>query len=310
MPELDTRWFNTGNQLARSLVPRIQVTSFGAPVDQALKDLGWNGSDAVAGLGLELSPDCQRVQDAQFLLRGKLAAEPVVRPAASIWKDAAKDVSLQVEIPNGGRFRFSNGSLASDYLSCDEAKIRFSRGDAAILPCDWAAAGVGDFALRVICHLDKRSNQRQGPLIKFVVLLVPLSIDELSQNEASTSSSAWPGFKLAEDEARFCPITDRDTWGDPICPLLMHNGRADATSHTPPADEMRFQIASVMRTARLAVTCKTANGWLKQRDKAEEDISNMEKQPLITWPAAPRHAAPQGSYQITLPVFTILSFLK
>lgn len=297
MPALDTRWFNTGNQLERSLVPRIEVASFGSPVDQALKNLGWNGTDPVAGLGLELSPDNKRVLDAQFLLRGRLAAEPVTRTASSIWKDADADVTVRIEIPEGGRFRFSNGALASDFLACDEAKVRFSRGHEALLPPDWAAAGVGEFSIRVVCHLDKRSNHRQGPLIKFTVLLVPLSVTELAQCEPASFSSAWPGFKLAEDEARFCPMTDRDTWGDPICPLLMRGSRAATAPHIPPADELRYHIAAVMKTAKLAVTCKTANGWAKQREKAEDDITRLEKQPHITWPAAPRHAAPQGSYK-------------
>jgi hypothetical protein len=295
MPPLDRRWFSGTGGLLGDLPAKLEIASLGNPVTHTLSNLGWDGTTPVASIGLELSPDNRHVQRAQFLLRGQLAAEPVSRSAASIWSGADKDVTFRAEIPDGSRFQFSAGGLTSDYLACEEMKIRFSRGDTALLPADWPAAGIAEFAIRCVCYLDKNSNKRQGPLLKYLVMLVPLSVEELRHLEPNSASSAWPGFKLAEGSCRFFPTTDQSTWGDPICPLLCRGSHVSEAPYLPPPEEIRFHIGAVMQTAKLAVPCKTANGWRKQRDKAVEDIASMEKEPLITWPATARHAAPQGT---------------
>jgi len=133
--------------------------------------------------------------------------------------------------------------------------------------------------------------------VKFTVLLIPLSVTELHQLEPAAASGAWPGFKLCEGTARFFPSTDQSTWGEPICPLICRGSHVSDAPYLPPSAEIRFNIAAVMRTARVAVPCKTANGWNKQLQKAKDDIASLEKEPLITWPDIPRHQPPIGRFK-------------
>jgi hypothetical protein len=297
MPLLDAKWFRGDGSLNPVLANKLEIASLGAPVANTLSNLGWDGVNPVATIGLELSPDNRHVQRAQLVIRGQLAADPIVRSAATIWPKVGKDVTLRIDVPDASRFQFASGGTASNYLACEEAKFRFLKGDQPVLPADWADIGVTEFAIRCITHLDRNSNKPDGPLLKYVVLLVPLDVNELRRLEPASASSAWPGFKLTEGTCRFFPGSDQTGWGDPVCPLLCRGSHQSEAPNLPPGDEIRFHIAAVMRAAKLAVHCKTANGWRKQRDQAEADIRALERDPTITWPTAPRHAAPQGQFQ-------------
>jgi len=294
MPVLDKKWFNPNGIISPNLATKLEIASLGNPVTHTLTELGWDGVTPVATIGLELSPDNKTIRRAQFLLRGRLTDEQISRSAATIWGEEVKDLTFKADIPDGGRFHFNNGTLASDMLACEEMKFYFTRGADVVPPTEWPALGIRDFSVRCIAHLDKNSNKREGPLLKYTVILIPLSVDELHQLEPASDSGAWPGFKLCEGSCRFFPSTDQSTWGDPICPLICRGSHVSDAPYLPAAGEIRYNIAAVMRTARVAVPCKTANGWKKQQQKAEDDISQLEKEPNITWPDTPRHQPPLG----------------
>jgi hypothetical protein len=294
MPVLDSKWFNPHGCITPNYATKLEIASLGAPVSNTLTSLGWDGTTPVASIGIELAPDNKTITRAQFLLRGRLCNEPINKSATAIWGEAAKDITLKADIPDGSRFLFNNGTLTSDPLAGEEMKFHLTKGNDVVQPTEWPALGIKDFSIRCVAHLDKNSNKREGPLLKYTVLLIPLSVSDLQQLEPASNSSAWPGFKLCEGSCRFFPATDQSTWGEPICPLICRGSHVSNAPYLPPTEEIRYNIAAVMRTARLAVPCKTANGWRKQQQKAEEDISQLEKQPLITWPDAPRHQPPQG----------------
>jgi len=130
--------------------------------------------------------------------------------------------------PDSSRFQFSAGGLTSGYLACEVMKIRFSRGNTALLLADWPAASISEFPIRCVCYMDKNSNKRQGPLLKYLVMLVHLSVEEPWQLEPNSASSAWRGFKLTLAVC-FFPTTAQTTWGDPICSLLCHGSVSHRT---------------------------------------------------------------------------------
>lgn len=294
MPPLDDRLFKSGSAITASLANQLEVASLGSPVSNTLVNLGWDGTSPVAAVGLELSPDNRHVQRAQLVLRGQLAQEPVVKQANTFWGDASSEVTLRVEVPDGSRFIFAAGGLASNYLACEELKFYFARDGKPVLPTDWAGIGVKEFAVRCICYLDKNSNKKEGPRLKYAIHLVPLSVTELQQQAPASASAAWPGFKLVEGSCAFFPGADQTGWGDPICPLLCRGSHRSEAPHTPAVAEIRFYIAAVMRTAMLATHCRSASGWKKQHDQAVANITALEREPTITWPATPRHDPPQG----------------
>ena len=279
MPVLDKKWFNPSGCITQQYATKLEIASLGNPVNHTLTGLGWDGTTPVATIGLELAPDNKSVRRAQFLLRGQLCSEPVSRSAAAIWGEGVKDLTLKADVPDGSRFHFNNGTLASDPLACEEMKFYFTKAGEVVPPTEWPALGIRDFSLRCVAHLDKNSNKRDGPQLKYTVILIPLSVDELHQLEPASDSSAWPGFRLCEGSCRFFPATDQSSWGEPICPLICRGSHVSDAPYLPTMEEIRFNIAAVMRTAKVAVPCKTANGWRKQQRKAEEDVTQLEKDP-------------------------------
>jgi len=294
MPDLDGKWFTGTGAIPPDLAPQLEIASLGQPVGQVLANLGWDTVTPVAAVGLELSADNRHVARAQFLLRGNLREEAASKPANKIWASATEGVNLKIEIPDGGAFAFRNGTLTSDFLSCEETKFFFCKGQEPILPTDWAKLGVGEFSIRAICHLDKSSNGRDGPVMKYTIVLVPLGLGDLRSLEPNSSSSAWPAFKIHEGRCRLFPSSDQNTWGDPVCPLICRGSHASEAPNLPPPTEVKHHISALMRTAKLPVTCSSASAWKRQREKAISNVAALEKDPLITWPEAPRHAAPQG----------------
>lgn len=306
MAPLDRKWFRGSGDIPAALAEMLEITSLGSPVTNTLTALGWDGTTAIASVGLELSPDNKHVLRAQLVLRGHLAAEPITLSAATIWGGASKEVTLQIDVPEGGCFHFNSGGLASNFLACEETKFVFLKLEQVVPQTDWAEAGVCEFAIRCVAHLCNNSNN-EGPLLKYHVQLVPLSVAELHKQEPASASSAWPGFMLAEGTCRFFPGADQTNWHDPICPLLCRGSHRSKAPYLPTDDEIRFSIAALMRTAKLPVHCKTANEWRKQYATATADIASLECDPTITWPVTTWHAEPLGSLTKTCYIFTYLS---
>ena len=126
----------------------------------------------------------------QLVIHGQLANELIVKSATTIWATAGKDVMLRIEIPDAGRSQFTAGGTASNYLTCEETKFCFLRNDQPVLPADWPSLGVGEFAIHCTCHLDRSSNKKEGPLLKYVMHLVLMSVGELRRLKSAMSSNA------------------------------------------------------------------------------------------------------------------------
>ena len=148
MPKLDKKWFNSSGSITPNLATKLEIASLGNPVNHALSGLGWDGTAPVATIGLELSPDNKTVLRAQFLLRGRLCSEPISRSAAAIWGERAKELVLKADIPDGSRFQFNSGKLASDPLACEEMKFFFTKEGSTVPPTEWPTYGIKEFAVR------------------------------------------------------------------------------------------------------------------------------------------------------------------
>jgi hypothetical protein len=303
MPDLSEKWFSGNGTIPANLISQIEIASLGLPVNRVLQNLGWDGSKAVACLGFELSPDNKHVARAQFLLRGPLSEDQVSVSAVKIWPGAAKEVTLHINVPEGGNFHFNAGTLASDFIACEDVKFRFEKNGRPLLPAEWPAHNVGEFAIRAVCHLAKNSNRGDGPALKYNILLFPASVGELKQLEPGSKSAAWPGAKLAEGTCPFFPGAGQTGWQDPICPLICRGSHASEAPNLPEGDEILYFVSAVMRTAKVAVTCSTAAILKAKWAKASSDVTTLEKEPVVTWPNAKRHAPPQG--RSTLPIWAL-----
>lgn len=285
MPPLNKKWFKETGDLSAESARRLHADSLGHPITQTLSNLGWRG-DLVAGIGLELTPDNKRVRRGEFFLRGVPTKDIIEISASDLWPAAATDVKLMVTLPDASLFNFSSGTLASEYVASENFRYNFKKADANIVPTEWAANGVGETALRAICHLDKTSNGRQGPRAKITFLIFPRSTEELMDVSDSTQSPAWPGFRVLESTCDF--HTSQQDWKDPICPLIILGSAFYGAPNLPPGQEIRHHIAAIMRTARRPTTCTKGKTLTKQWAKALADVEELEQEPSITWPEAPR----------------------
>jgi len=290
MAPLFKKWFKATGDLHPRLAGNLVTASFGQPVTQTLAKLDWNGNFS-ACIGLELSPDNNHVSRSEFLLQGLPTKEPVEIQADNLWATARPGVKLSITIPDGSAFRFTGGTLASNFIAAEDFRHTFSIDSAAIVPTERANYGVGEVAIRAVCHLDKTSNIR-GPCIKVTFLVFPHSIDELSELSASTMSPAWPGLRILENTCDFFPKSQ--DWKDPCCPLLMLGCTRLDNTNLPPGPEIRFHIAALMRSARRPTTCTKLKTLTKQLERALRNVEELELEPSIVWPDVPRHIPVSG----------------
>jgi hypothetical protein len=54
-------------------------------------------------------------------------------------------------------------------------------------------------------------------------------------------------------------------------------------------------VAAIMRSAKRPTVCTKQKALQKQWEKALENIEELEKEPSISWPEAPRHAPAKGN---------------
>jgi hypothetical protein len=296
MPTLAKKWFKQKNELTPETAKVLSTYSFGVGATDTLVNLGWDGN-LIASVGLELTPDNRRVARSMLLLKGTFTKEPVSIAANKLFPDADKNTMLSITLPQGHEFRFANGTTASDLLPCESFKHHYVKDQQIIFPTDWAANKVGETCMRAIVHLDKDSNA-SGPKPKATILLFPKSAEEMTQLSDSTKSPAWPGIRIIQQSGTFFPQLPQ--WSDPICPVLFLGTLYDAAPNLPSLEDIRFNIAAVMRSARLPTACATNAGLTRQWNKALSDVDRLDKDPTITWPEAPRPAVPAGE----LPLFT------
>jgi hypothetical protein len=293
MPTLAKKFFKATGELPLEYAARLETTGLGLPIHQTLIDLGWTGK-LVAGIGLELSPDNKQVRRGEFFLRGLPTKEFIEIKANNLWNTASQDITLTLSIPDAGHFRFSSGTLAWEYVACENFRHSFAKAGNIITPNQWEDNGVGEVALRAVCHLDKLSNGRQGPTVKVTFLLFPCNTDQLIELSDSTQCPAWPGLRIPESTAEFFPkILGCD---DPICPLLIRKSARGEAPDLPSGQDLRFHTAEIMRTAKRPTVCTKLKALERQWRKALEDVEELEQEPTITWPSVPRPAPPIGNH--------------
>ncbi len=238
MPDLKQQFFQGGGDIPANWRDRLATSSYGAGLKDTLNALGWDGSIS-ATVCLVLSADGLRVTNGCFSLWGLLSEEVIEVPASKLWEGTPRGISMQIRGLTGQAFTFSGGMLHSEYLDQVKVEVSFSKAGQPILPQDWPANNLGNVSFRAIAHLDKASNRSSKPQIKFTILAVPMSADELVELSERTQHVSWPGIKILEGQADFFPQTGGDNWGAPFWPLLCTWERASDSASCPPGEHLR-----------------------------------------------------------------------
>ena len=293
MPTLDGKYFTGENDLQPEVRDRLLVGGFNDELFPALTRHGWEGQ-LVACVGLTISADGSAVSAARFMLQGALSPNPVSFKANLLWR-AAADVTLSITLPAGQLFSFAGGTLCSDYVDSSAVRFNVAKGQEPVMPGDYGAHKVGNFCLRIVAHLDKSSNGRSGPHIKFTTLIFPDSATATLDSDNGAQSPSWPGFRLLEGAAALFPKPAPSTWGAPVLPLLATHERAANCLAVPDGVTMRFAIAELMRTAALPTVCITKAARAKTIRSMQRVPENLDpRSPTITWPPSARPAPAEG----------------
>ncbi len=229
------------------------------------------------------------------MLRGNISKEPVEIQTILLWPEAEPDVFLTITPPEGTAFRFDSGTLCSDLIACEDYQHCFWQDGRVIVPPEWQNKRVGETSIRAICYLDKTSNGRLGPRVKTTILIFPHSVEELNQFSDATQSPAWHGIRVVENTCEFFPRVRE--WGERVCLLFLCGADYAEALNIPPPDELRFHVATIMRSAKRPTVCTKQMTLKKQWEKALENIEAPEQEPTIVWPEAPRHAPAKGNNQ-------------
>jgi len=287
MPTLDAKYFEGEKDLTPEVIARVTVDGLNDQIIAALTGYGYEGQ-LVACIGLTVSADGSAVSAARFILQGELSPAPVSIKANLLWRTAA-DVILHITLPAGQQFSFAGGSLSSDYVDHSAVQFHVSKSQQPVMPGDYKAHKIGNFCLRTIAHLDKSSNGRLGPLIKFTTLAFPDSAADTLDIDSGAQSPSWPGFRVLEGAAPLYPRPPLGFWGAPILPLLATHERAAASQAVPDGVTLRFAIAELMRTAALPTVCVSKPARATTIRSMQRIPENLDpRTPTITWPPAAR----------------------
>ena len=123
MPVLDGKYFGGSGDLPQDIVNKLTTTDLQAGAIAAFTALGWEG-EVISAVGLILSQDGELVHNSQFLMRGALAPGAIPVRICQIWEKAAKDVVMQVTLPDSDAFKFTGGELCSELFDQNAVKVR------------------------------------------------------------------------------------------------------------------------------------------------------------------------------------------
>ena len=287
MPPVDKALFGGDSLINGGELSLLEITDYGDSVIKALRECKWNGK-AIGAVALELSPDNNSVDNGTFLVRGPLENKEIRVKTSNLWATAAADTQLSIRIPDGGAFSFDDGSLCSDYLPCDEVVHVFTRSEegeapTAIMTGDLQNFGVGDFCLRLVCHL-VRASVKSGVTLHYTVLAFPGSREDVLEVSELAQSASWPGLLLVEGDMPLGPMP-RHAWQCPLLPLIYCGSAWQGNPVTPPAAEMRRAISAIMARSTPPEAYKSRAGVLRNWEKYSNnpDEFNPKKSP-VTWP--------------------------
>ena len=288
MPELNKVHFRGVSEIPAGRKAELVTGSSEKDIENTLTKLGWEGN-LIATVSLKVTADGQRVHSGQFMMRGALSAETIQLQASKLWEGADAETVLCVNIPTGAELRFEGGRLCSEYIAQEAVKYEFKKAGITLSKEEQKASGTGEFSMRVLAHLGKTSNGTAGPHIKFTVLTFPLSVDALTELTAATQSPSWPGIKTLEGQCKMFPAAPEGLWGAPCFPLLNTEQRAATSSDLPAADQLRYALADVMRTAARPTACVSIGGLKKFSTMLTRDQEAAEpNEPTIIWPNVAR----------------------
>jgi hypothetical protein len=290
MVVLDAKYFEGGGEISADIAEKLVTSGMRDSLSRTLTELGWEGQ-LVGLVGLYVAPDGKRVTGGEFAVRGHLAEQPF-SIQASKWWDCDADITVDFNALRGEEFKFSGGSMHSDFVGQDSLECVVKKQGAVMSREELEQ--LGQFSVRLVAHLDKTSNGRGGPAFKLTVLVFPKPPEEMDNMEGASSAS-WPGIKIVEAKCSLFPAARQGAWGAPLYPLIVTGDRAANSGRLPAAKTLRFCMAKLIGSAVVPTSCTNRVGLARKWQQMDgQEPSAFEKQPAIQWPDIIEQEQPMG----------------
>jgi hypothetical protein len=288
MPELTSKsLFSGSGEPNPSDLGNAEISNFHSSVDSRLREqFKWKGKIAGA-IGLILSPDNSKVINGVFLVRGSTGIKDIRITCDKIWNNSTRDITLNLALPSADIFRFDDGGLVSNYVSCSNLTHSFHTADGSmVLAADRELHSITDFSIRMICEVSNTSDGRRGIIVIYHILIFPASWAEIQENPDSRFGS-FPGVKIAEGAFPLLPRPSA-AWGCPVIPFLLPGVPFEQLDTAPTGKRLREAIGAIMRKAvrpaTLANGAAVAARWDYVRTHPRE-LEGPLLVPQTTWPA-------------------------
>ena len=312
-PCISGRGFRITDNLRLQHLPSLSIPGTGAGAESRLEALGWN-KRIIAYLSLALSNDNRFIANGNFNLIGTISDQSLILPAKKIWNTPNDDVSIQLTIPDGRNFTFSQGGLFSDYLDGSTCTASYFTNTNPSNPTllqgeDLEARGIKDFCLRA--HAVPTSSTS----VKLWISIYPSSKDEVLEHPLG-QNPAWPGILLFSGQVPLFPPSSSLSlsWGQPVLPLIILGGPLEDLPNCPESAEFVSKSASILRSCATPDTCRTGAQLLPRwTELDEEGVSKLiSVPPEKIWPTPtsatrpPRQGRPYCLFFFS-PLFFFLS---
>ena len=304
MAPLEKAFFAGQDALPDGDVKRAEVANFTTGPAEALKRFGWKGT-AASCVGLRLTGDNRRIEGGLFLTLGKPDSNRFEFEAKKIWPKAATNVSITIKVDDLSMFQFPHGTLCSDFLPGDEVPHSLTlrevnQNPSAILDEEKAEYEIGDFCLRMVCTI-KKSSAAKGPvMIKYTILLFPLSKGETLGLSFNTESAAWPGLLVADGAMPLLPEAST-LWQCPIVPLILSGAPFSKHAYLPPEGALRRAVASIMSQGVLPETYNSVSSLGKMWDRLTNNPNEFsQKAGPVSWPKPAADPTPEKGKKLQI----------
>ncbi len=106
--------------------------------------------------------------------------------ARKLWQTADSSLVVTMQFRQADIFTFSDGTLCSDFVAGRSIThclhvVKEGRAPAPVMEADKEKLGVGDFTVRMVCSLAKKSSARNGVVISYTIMGYPGTKEEILQ---------------------------------------------------------------------------------------------------------------------------------
>lgn len=271
--------FRGNAELCLADLKKLSVEGFAPNLLSNLLE-AWTGG--VAGfIGLTLSNDNRRVNEAKFGLIGSLCKEK--RVSANRFWELDAQTSLTFSVPDCSVFSFPNGSMVSDLVDGSTFPHRFQVGDEVLDPQTLPAPLLGfSFKCAVVPTRDTYA--------KVTLLLFPLPKNTLLTTHPFCTNPQFPGISLFRGEFPLTPNSLdpplEKNWGFPFAPAVLPGADFEVLENFPSTDSIKAAMAQVLRKA-VRPECKQGFQTLQPRwnEISTGGPSRLKDSPLeLIWP--------------------------